>query len=66
MEVGNAQAQPGRGLEAARRRVHADRWRGEGIIRGEYQCAPVLTVLVGGFRWAGEYVVPSGGGGGGS
>lgn len=61
MEVGNAEAQPRGGLEAARRRVHADRWRGEGIIRGEYQCTPVLTVLVGGFRWAGEYVVPSGG-----
>lgn len=59
MEVGNAKAQPGGWLEAARRRVHADRWRGKGVVRGEHQCAPVLTILVGGFGWAGEDVVPS-------
>lgn len=61
MEVGNAEAQPGRGLEAARRGVHADRWRGEGVVRREHQCAPVLTIFVGSFGWAGEDVMPSDG-----
>lgn len=59
MKVGNAKAQPGGRLEPARRRVHADRWRSEGVVRGEHQRAPVLTIFVGGFGWAGEDVVPS-------
>lgn len=61
VEVGNAKAQPGGWLKAARRRMHTDRWRGEGVVRGEYQCPPVLTIFIGGFRWAGEDVVPSSG-----
>lgn len=60
MKVGNAKAQPGGWLEAARRRVHADRRRGKGVVGGKHQRAPVLTIFVGGFGGAGEDVVPSG------
>jgi hypothetical protein len=39
--------------------VHTDRRRGEGVVRWEDQCAPVLSVIVGCLLWAGDYVVPS-------
>ena len=58
VEVGDAEAQPRAGLEAARGRVHADRRRREGVVRREHQRAPVLAAFVGGLRGTCDDVVP--------
>ena len=60
MEVGDAKAEPGRGLEAAGGCVHADGGRREGVVGREDEGAPVLAAFVGGLWRAGEDVVPSG------
>lgn len=60
MEVADAEAQACGRLEAAAGRVHADGGRRKGVLGGEDERAPVLAVFVGGLRWAGEDVVPSG------
>ena len=38
--------------------MHADGGRGEGVVRGEHEGAPVLAAFVGGVGGAGEDVVP--------
>ena len=38
--------------------MHADSGRGERVIWGEHERAPVLAAFVGGVGWAGEDVVP--------
>jgi hypothetical protein len=58
VEVGDAQAEAGGGLEAAAGRVHADRWWGEGVVGWEHERAPVLPAFVGGVGRAGEDIVP--------
>ena len=62
MEVADAEAEARRGLEAPGRRVHADGRGRERVAGWEEQGAPVLAALVGGAGWAGQDVVPSGGG----
>ena len=58
MEVADAQAEAGAGLESAAGGVHADcRW-GERVVWGEHERAPVLAAFVGGVGWAGQDVVP--------
>ena len=59
MKVGDAKAETGRWLEAARRRMHADCGWSEWILRREYERSPVLSALIGCFRRTGEDVVPS-------
>jgi hypothetical protein len=59
VEVGDAQAEAGGGLEAAGGSVHFYSGWGDGVDWGEYQRAPVLAVVIGGFGWAGENVMPS-------
>lgn len=58
MEVGDAEAEAGAGLEAARGRVHADCGRGEGVVGREHESAPVLAAVVRGVGRAGQDVVP--------
>ncbi len=58
MEVADAEAEAGRGLEAARGRVHPDGGGREGVVAREEECPPVLPVFVGRARRAGEDVVP--------
>lgn len=38
--------------------MHADGGRGEGVVRGEHEGAPVLAAFVGGVGGAGEDIVP--------
>lgn len=59
MEVADAEAEARAGLEAARGSVHADGWRGEGVVWREEERAPVLAAVVGCLLWAGDDVVPS-------
>lgn len=59
MEVGDGKAKTGRGREAAGGRVHADRGRGEGVVRWEDEGPPVLALVVGSVFGTGEDVVPS-------
>ena len=58
MEVRDAETEARGRLEAAARGVHADGWGREGVVRREYEGAPVLAAFVGGFGRAGEDVVP--------
>ena len=58
VEVRDAEAEPCRRLEAAARRVHANRGRGEGVVWREHERAPVLAAFIGGFGRAGQDVVP--------
>lgn len=58
MEVGDREAEAGRGLEAAGRGVHSDCWGCEGVVWGEDQGAPVLAVVVRCLWGAGEDVMP--------
>lgn len=58
MEVRDGEAQAGRGLEASAGSVHADRGRGEGVVRREHQRAPVLAAGVGRAGRPGQDVVP--------
>lgn len=46
MEVGDGEAEPCRGLEAAGRSVHSNRRGFERVVVGEYQSTPVLAVVV--------------------
>lgn len=59
VEVGDGEAEAGRGLEAAGGGVHSDGWRGEGVVGREHERAPVLAAVVGSVFGAGDYVVPS-------
>lgn len=59
MEVGNGEAEAGRGLETAAGRVHADGGGREGIGGREDESAPILAVMVGRVGGASEDVVPS-------
>lgn len=38
--------------------MHPDGGWGEGVVGGKEESAPVLAVVVGGRRWAGQDVVP--------
>ena len=58
MEVGYREAEAGRGLEAARGRMHADRGWVEWVGGGEEKRAPVLAVHVGCVGGSGQDVVP--------
>lgn len=58
MEIADAEAEAGRGLEAARGRVHPDGRGSEGVVGWEEEGPPVLPVFVGGGGRAGEDVVP--------
>jgi hypothetical protein len=58
VEVGDAEAQAGAGLEAAGRGVHADGGRREGVVWREHERAPVLAAFVGGLGRPCEDVVP--------
>lgn len=60
MEVGNGEAEAGGWLETARRCVHPDRGRREGVVGWEQEGTPVLTIFIRSFGWASEDVVPSG------
>ena len=59
MKVGDAKAETGRGLKAPGGSVHADGGWSEGVFRGKEEGSPVLAIFIGGFRGAGEDVVPS-------
>ena len=48
VEIADAEAEAGGGLEAAGGGVHSDGGRGEGVVGGEEEGAPVLAVVVGG------------------
>ena len=64
MEVGDAETQASRGLEAGRGCVHTDgRW-GEGVVGRENQGAPILAIFIVCFRRTCEDVVPPNGKGG--
>lgn len=58
VEVGDAEAEARRGLEATGGRVHADGGRGERIVGREHQGAPVLTAVIRGAGRTRENVVP--------
>ena len=59
MEVGDGEAEAGGGLEAAGGSVHSDGGRCEGVVWGEDERAPVLTIVVGCVWWTGEDIMPS-------
>ena len=59
MEVGDGEAEAGGGLETAGGSVHSDGGGCEGVISREDECAPVLAVVIGCVRWAGEDIMPS-------
>lgn len=59
MEVGDGETEASGGLEATAGRVHADGGGCERVVGWKDEGAPVLAVMVWGFRWAGEDVMPS-------
>ena len=58
MEVGNAEAEARRGLEAAGGGVHADGGWSEGVFGREDESAPVLSTGVWGFGSTCDQVMP--------
>lgn len=58
MEIADAEAEAGRGLESAGGGMHTDCRGSEGIVGWEHEGAPVLAVVVGCLFWTGDYVVP--------
>jgi len=58
VEIGDGEAEAGRRLETARRGVHSDRGRSEGIVGRENQGSPVLAIVIRCVWRSGEDVVP--------
>ena len=59
MEIGDAEAETGGGLEAAGGGVHSDGGWGEGVVGWKHESAPVLTIFIRCFGRTGEDVMPS-------